>query len=76
MEFPFRGMAAEVILSALDEYEVDDAPFNRVWAITHRLHDTVREASVQFKEMLGFWSEPGQWQPVEPLDEKCVLETD
>lgn len=55
MKFPTRGMKAAAISPALREYELDDAPFNRVWASTHRLHDAVRDASVQFTEKNYFF---------------------
>ena len=57
-----------------------DATRSSLWRRNYTNPDAY-EQSVEpmrehFKEMLGFWSEPNQRQPIEPQDEKLFLETD
>ena len=55
MKFPKTAMNEKAIASGLEMYEADDVAFNRVWASTHKLHDAVLKAAMQFTEKNYFF---------------------
>ena len=57
MRFPATGIAPDQIENALKEYEVNDVPFERVFASTHHLDDVVEAASVRFMEKNYFFKQ-------------------
>ena len=48
MQFPVKGRNEREVTAALEKFESDDAPLERLWASTHYLDEAVVDAAVQF----------------------------